>query len=221
MKWVPTEVNLDDHVIVPGLDRDMDSPDRFVEDYISYITKTPLDPSRPLWELHLLNVRTSDAEAVGVFRIHHSMGDGASLMSLLIACTRKSSDPEALPTVPVQKRAGSERSSGGFWWFLLAIWAAIKLIRNTLVDVVLFFATFLFVKDTETPIKGNPEVGKTTKRFVHRTISLDDIKLVKNELNMVCSGQVLILFLNGSLTCRNSNVLSALPVPCGSRQSTM
>lgn len=193
MKWVPTEVNLDDHVIVPSVDRDMDSPDRFVEDYISYLTRTPLDSSRPLWELHLLNVRTSDAEAVGIFRIHHSMGDGASLMSLLLACTRKTSNPEALPTVPVQMRAGAGRSSGRFWWFFLAIWAAVKLIWNTLVDVVLFFATFLFLKDTETPIKGDPGVAKTVKRFVHRTVSLDDIKLVKNELNMVHSYQLFLL----------------------------
>ncbi|PKI52143.1 hypothetical protein CRG98_027559 [Punica granatum] len=191
MKWVPTTVNLDDHVIVPTVDRDMDNPDRFVEDYISYITKTPLDASRPLWELHLLNVKTSDAEAVGFFRIHHSMGDGASLMSLLLACTRKTSDPEALPTVPEKTRAGSGSSSGGFWRFFLAIWSVVKLIWNTLTDILLFLATFLFLKDTDTPIKGNPGVGKTTKRFVHRTVSLDDIKLVKNELKMTINDVVL------------------------------
>ncbi|KAK4789713.1 hypothetical protein SAY86_017017 [Trapa natans] len=191
MKWVPTHVNLDDHVIVPRVDRDMDSSDQFVEDYISCITKNPLDSSRPLWELHLLNVRTSDAEAVGVLRIHHSMGDGASLMSLLLACTRKTSDPDSLPTVPLQNRAGSGRPAAGFWWFFWAIWAAVKLFWNTVVDLSLFIATFLFLKDTETPIKGKSGVAKTMKRFVHRTVSLDDIKLVKNKLNMSINDVIL------------------------------
>lgn len=58
----------------------MDSPDQFVEDYIYNLSKTTIDKSQPLWDLHLLNVKTSDAEAIGVFRIHHSLGDGTSLM---------------------------------------------------------------------------------------------------------------------------------------------
>ncbi|KAK3404010.1 hypothetical protein EUGRSUZ_K00371 [Eucalyptus grandis] len=190
MKWVQTKMNLDEHVIVPDVDPDMDTPDRFVEDYISYLTKTPLDMSRPLWELHLLNVKTSDAEAVAIFRIHHSMGDGASLMSLLLACTRKTADPEALPTIPGKKSAGTQ-NSGGFWWFILALWSMFRLIWNTIVDFSVFVATYCFLKDTESLVKGGPGVAKTTKRFVHRTVSLDDIKLIKSALNMTINDVVL------------------------------
>ncbi|KAG2700728.1 hypothetical protein I3843_06G010300 [Carya illinoinensis] len=183
-KWTQTKVNLEDHVIVPELDPKIDFPDRFVEDYVSNVTRTPLDLSKPLWELHILNIKTSDAEAVGVFRIHHSMGDGASLISLLLACTRKTSDPEALPSVPVKKRAGSTfNSRDGFWWFFLAIWLFLRLIWNTLVDVLLFVATILFLNDMKTPIKGAPGVELNVKKFVHRTVNLDDIKLVKNAMN--------------------------------------
>ncbi|KAF5442282.1 hypothetical protein F2P56_034956 [Juglans regia] len=183
-KWTRTKVNLEDHIIVPELDPNIDFPDRFVEDYVSNVTRTPLDLSKPLWELHILNIKTSDAEAVGVFRIHHSMGDGASLVSLLLACTRKTSDPEALPSVPVRKRAGSTFNSwDGFWWFFLAIWLFLRLIWNTFVDVLLFVATILFLNDTKTPIKGAPGVELNVKKFVHRTVSLDDIKLVKNAMN--------------------------------------
>ncbi|KAF5442321.1 hypothetical protein F2P56_034991, partial [Juglans regia] len=182
-KWSQTKVNLEDHVIVPELDPNIDFPDRFVEDYVSNLTRTPLDLSKPLWELHILNIKTSDAEAVAVFRIHHSMGDGASLTSLLLACTRKTSDPEALPSIPVKKRAAST-NSGGFWWLFLAVWWVLRLIWNTLVDVVLFVAISLFLKDTKTPIKGEHGVERNIKKFVHRTVSLDDIKLVKNAMNM-------------------------------------
>lgn len=41
------------------------------------------------------------------------------------------------------------------------------------------------VKDTETPIKGTPGFEFRPRRFVHRTVSLDDIKLVKNKMNAV------------------------------------
>ncbi|KAG6649969.1 wax ester synthase/diacylglycerol acyltransferase 5-like isoform X7 [Carya illinoinensis] len=190
-KWTQTKVNLEDHIIVPELDPNIDFPDRFVEDYVSNVTRTPLDLSKPLWELHLLNIKTSDAEAVGVFRIHHSMGDGASLISLLLACTRKTSDPEALPSVPVKKRAGSTfNSRDGFWWFFLAIWMLLRLIWNTMVDVLLFVATTLFLKDMKTPIKGAPGVELNVKKFVHQTVSLEDIKLVKNAMNMTVNDVV-------------------------------
>ena len=67
MKWTRTTVKLENHVIVPNLDPDIKNPDQFVEDYVSNLTKNAMDMSQPLWELHLLNIKTSDAEAVGVF----------------------------------------------------------------------------------------------------------------------------------------------------------
>ncbi|KAL6132154.1 hypothetical protein ACLB2K_070525 [Fragaria x ananassa] len=167
--------------------------DQFVRDYISHLTTSPLDLSKPIWEVHVL--KTSDAEAVAVIRIHHSMGDGASLMSLLLACTRKTSDPDALPSVPNQRKHQGSSSSdlSVFWWLLLAIWSAVTLIGNTFVDLVLFVATILFLKDTKTPVNGPPGVELTAKRFLHRTVSLDHIKQVKNAMNMVCQPDILIV----------------------------
>ncbi|TXG47761.1 hypothetical protein EZV62_027055 [Acer yangbiense] len=31
--------------------------------------------SIPMWDLHLLNLKTSNAETVAVLRVHHSLGD--------------------------------------------------------------------------------------------------------------------------------------------------
>ncbi|KAF2311784.1 hypothetical protein GH714_026709 [Hevea brasiliensis] len=162
MKWNPTIVNLQDHIIVPNLDPNMESPDQFVEDYISHLTTIPMDLCKPLWEVHLLNLKTSDAEAIGVFRIHHSIGDGASLMSLLLACTRKTSDPEALPSIPEQRRAGSSTSP------------------HQMGSV-----------DTKTPLKGAFGVDLKPKRFVYRSVSMDDIKLIKNKMNITINDVIL------------------------------
>ncbi|XP_044464005.1 wax ester synthase/diacylglycerol acyltransferase 11-like [Mangifera indica] len=192
MRWARTTVNVDNHVIIPDLDAELENPKNFVEDYISHMTTQPLDLSKPLWELHLLNVKTSEAEAVGVLRIHHSIGDGASLISLLLACTRKTRDPEALPSVPVQKNEGPGGRAKGVWWVFLAIWSGIMLIWNSVVDLIMFSATTLFLKDTKTPLKGDgPGNEHAPKRFVHRTLDLEDIKLVKNAMNMTVNDVLL------------------------------
>ncbi|KAK6918217.1 O-acyltransferase WSD1, C-terminal [Dillenia turbinata] len=181
MKWVRTKVDLDKHIIIPDVDPNMDQPDKFVEDYVRNLSTTKIDMSKPLWDLHLLHVRTSQAESVAVFRTHHSLGDGTSLMSLLLACTRKISDPDQLPTIPGRKKKATE-SSKGVLKYLFGILFAIRMMWNTVIDVLMFLATALFLKDTNTPLKGGPDAAHTPRRFVHRTVSLDDMKFVKNAM---------------------------------------
>ncbi|KAM7477181.1 hypothetical protein LguiB_024424 [Lonicera macranthoides] len=185
MRWVPTKVNLDDHVIVPELDQNIELADRFVEDYISNLSKTTIPKSQPLWDLHLLNVKTSDAEAVGVLRVHHSIGDGMSLMALTLACSRKASDPNAVPSLPIAKESGYVSYDEGKFWSILA------LVWNSLVAVVMFVLTAIFLKDSYTPLKGGVGVECRPRRFVHRTVNLDDIKVVKNAMNMTINDVVL------------------------------
>uniref|UniRef100_A0A7N0U9C8 Diacylglycerol O-acyltransferase n=1 Tax=Kalanchoe fedtschenkoi TaxID=63787 RepID=A0A7N0U9C8_KALFE len=180
-RWVRTAVNLDNHIVVPGIDPDMDSPDEFVEDYVSELTRSSMDTSIPLWELHLLKLKTKNANSIGIFKIHHSIGDGTSLMSLILASTRKISDPDALPSIPKAKKSGNGRGHRtGLGGVLFGIWWGLTLLWNTLVDMVLFVMTVLFLKDTDTPIKGKPGVEFNPKRIVYREFSLDDVKLVKN-----------------------------------------
>nr|GFC15830.1 O-acyltransferase WSD1-like [Tanacetum cinerariifolium] len=105
-------VNIDDHVIIAKLDPNMESPDKFIEDYISNLSISPMKNMKPLWDLHILDVKTQETEGTCIFRFHHSLGDGISLMNLLLSCTRKVSDPEALPTLPGNnKRRATEVAS--------------------------------------------------------------------------------------------------------------
>ncbi|XP_057454186.1 wax ester synthase/diacylglycerol acyltransferase 11-like isoform X2 [Lotus japonicus] len=198
-RWIPTKINLDDHIIIPIIDSNMEFQNRFVDDYISNLTKTPLDLSKPLWELHILNVKTSDAEAVGVFQIHHSLGDGISLISLLLSTTQKTSHLDALQTEPSLKRESTNsciyHRYNSFRLLFLAIWWWLGLIWHTVVDMVRFVLTIMFIKDTQTPLKGSPGVQLNTKRFVHSMISMDDIKLLKNEMK----AYVHLFFMSGAL----------------------
>ncbi|KAK3182736.1 hypothetical protein Dsin_030022 [Dipteronia sinensis] len=117
MQRVPTNVDLDNHVIVPNLEPNdnIDSPDKIVEDYVSNLTSTTLSVM-------------------------------ALLSSLLLASSRKVSDPQALPTLPIMKKKANS--------------------------------------NTETSLKSEfGSTGATPRRFVHRMVGLDDVKLVKNAMN--------------------------------------
>lgn len=182
-------MDVENHVSNPNLDPNMDSPDQFVEDYVTSLTKSPLKSNKPLWEFHILNLQTSDAAALAILKVHHSLGDGMSLISLLLACSCKTSDPDSVPAVPKKSQQSSSRRSGGFSgcmrWLLVTLWWLVVMAVNTLVGMVLFIATAFFLKDDQSPIKGREGVEFSPKRLVHRVVSLDDVKLVKNAMNVV------------------------------------
>ncbi|KAI3524352.1 hypothetical protein L1887_03005 [Cichorium endivia] len=182
--WVPTKVNIENHVIVPKLEPNIAFPDKFVEDYISNLSKSPIENSKPLWDLHLLDIKTGNDEGTGVFRFHHSLGDGMSLMTLLLACTRKSSDLDALPTLPVNKDSGYIKFTSSYWSVLEMFW-------NSFVAVLMFVFTVFFLKDTETPLKGPLGVENRPRRFVHKSVNLADIKAVKNAMDVTLNDVVL------------------------------
>jgi hypothetical protein len=206
-KWVRTTVNIDDHVIVPDLDPTATSanPDMALEDYVSSLSTLPMDQSRPLWELHVLDFPTSEAAAAVVLRVHHSVGDGVSLLSLFIACTRRASDQSSLPALPTttagRRRAGpvyalSSRPRLSPSWGALAALASwvmslLLLVWHTVVDVACFVATATSISgDRPTLFKGAEGVEFQPKRFVNRTLSLDDVKYVKNAMNCVCESSI-------------------------------
>ncbi|KFK34210.1 hypothetical protein AALP_AA5G115100 [Arabis alpina] len=200
-RWVRTNVVVEDHIIVPNIEpQNKENADAFLESYVSNLTTVSLDTSKPLWELHLLDLETSDAENVAVLKFHHSLGDGMSLMALVLACMRKTSNPDELPTLPYQNRSSSRssrlsagsRGDSRFLWLVMVLWSAIGLVLNTVCDALEFIATAMFFKDTETPIKGDFRLRKSKRMcLVHRTVSLDDIKLIKSTMKMTVNDVVL------------------------------
>lgn len=187
-----TEVNLEDHIIVPKLNlKEIKSPDKFVEDCLYNLSKSTLDKSKPLWEIHILNIEVSeDVKAIAIFRIHHSLGDGMSLISLVFALTRKSSDPTALPTIPCPKiNTNKSIDRKGFlylWRLVVGLWMIITLFWNTCMDLLLFIATAWFLKDAS-PLKSSPTGANVPRRIVYKIFSLDDMQLVKNAIGAVSS----------------------------------
>ncbi|XP_020171240.1 wax ester synthase/diacylglycerol acyltransferase 11 isoform X2 [Aegilops tauschii subsp. strangulata] len=191
-RWVQTPVNMDDHIVVPRLDPEAD-PEKAVEDYVASLSLLPMDRRRPLWEFHFLDFPSSEAASTVVLRLHHSIGDGTSITTLLMASSRSTADPARVPAMPpppkrtgaIYQREPRPRLSSGDYLALLAwFWSYVVLAWHTLVDVTMIVATILFLSDPRTLFtRADGVEPRTRKRFVHRTLSFDDVKLVKTAMN--------------------------------------
>ena len=108
------DFDLDHHLrraVLPGAGGQAEL-ERFVADLAS----TPLNPSRPLWEMHLVD--TSIGGQALVTRIHHSIADGIALVGVLLSMADDSPLPLPLPR-STRKTARNDEAHDPFW---LAMW---------------------------------------------------------------------------------------------------
>lgn len=92
------DVKLQDHVNVPTFPQGK-SPefyDACLNDYFAKIALEPFPQGRPLWNIHIIKYPTSNAAGSLVFKLHHALGDGFSLMGALLSCLKRCDNP-ALP----------------------------------------------------------------------------------------------------------------------------
>ncbi|CAM0870103.1 unnamed protein product [Alopecurus aequalis] len=192
--WVPTTVNAEDHIIVPRLDPAAvaTDSDKVVEDYAASLSALPMDRSRPLWDFHVLDFPTSEAASTVVFRMHHSFGDGMSLITILKRPTPVAAAPTTWTSMAAPARRGRTGAiyarpcpllSAGTLAFAGWVWSCFLLAWNTVVDVAFFLAIILFLNDPLTLFKRADNDESHRKRFVHRSLSLDDIMFIKNAMN--------------------------------------
>ena len=84
---------------------------RELEALASRLASTPLDPSRPLWEFHI--VENYEGGSALVLRIHHCYADGMALIQVVLSLTHETA-PGSLALSP---RAAEEPADGeaDFW----------------------------------------------------------------------------------------------------------
>ncbi|KAI4978410.1 hypothetical protein ZWY2020_015163 [Hordeum vulgare] len=208
LRWVRTTVDLDYHVIYPKLDTvDVEvNPDLAVEDYVASLSTKPMDHSRPLWEFHILDFPTSEATATAVMRVHHSLSDGISLLMLLLYCAQSAADPSRPPVLPpLPARTGAlyvqprPPLSVGSLAFAKWLWSFVLLAWYTMWDAASFVCTILFWKDTHTLFTRKDNTNRRQKRIVHRGLSLDDVKFIKDAMNCTVN-DVLVGVTDGALS---------------------
>src|SRR5690606_23302039 len=117
-QWLEDEhFDLDWHVRLSGLPGrpGRASEKRALERFVSQLASSPLDPTKPLWQFHLVE-RYQGGSAV-VARIHHCYADGIALVQVLLSLTdtsRESSSGSRLDkswlkheAAPVARRVGA------------------------------------------------------------------------------------------------------------------
>ncbi len=95
-QWVEDEhFDLDWHVRLSGLPgrAGKASEKRALERFVSQLASSPLDPTKPLWQFHLVE-RYQGGSAV-VARIHHCYADGIALVQVLLSLTDTSRESSA------------------------------------------------------------------------------------------------------------------------------
>jgi diacylglycerol O-acyltransferase len=71
--------------------------------FASRLMSTPLDPSRPRWQFHLVD--NYDGGSAVVMRIHHCYADGIALVRVMLSMTDAGPDgPPAMPFEPRERR---------------------------------------------------------------------------------------------------------------------
>ncbi|XP_026399853.1 O-acyltransferase WSD1-like [Papaver somniferum] len=176
--WKRGDVNLDKHIfVIQDIDHG-DSPsgilsdDEIVNEYLADLTvSSPLNIDKPLWEIHILK----DQNCI-VLRINHALGDGVSLMSLILAMCRKVDQPDQLPSI----RKNSTKSSSSSSSMREMIWRLVMKIWLTIVYGTGFLLRSLCLKDAKSKISCGHGVQLWPRKLATARFKLDDMKSVKN-----------------------------------------
>ncbi|TYH77748.1 hypothetical protein ES332_D04G176200v1 [Gossypium tomentosum] len=101
-QWKKVEVKLEDHVNIPNFPPGLspESYDNHLSNYLSKIAMEQLPHNRPLWNIHIIKYPTSNAAGNLIFKLHHSLGDGFSLMGALLSCLQRADNPSVPLTFP-------------------------------------------------------------------------------------------------------------------------
>ena len=175
-RWVTDEqFDIHNHVIRHRLRRKRGQSARAaLQNFAGELTMTPLDRDKPLWQFHL--IERYDGGSALVARIHHCIGDGIALISVLLSITDDGKDPPQRP--PREKHVDD---GDGDW----------------LSDSVLKPLTEVAVRAIDATGGG---VAKTLERIADPAASLGTVELAKIAYQAVSDVAALALMPDDSPT---------------------
>lgn len=120
-RWVEDrDFDLDHHLrraVLPG-----DAGKAALQAFVADLAAVPLNPHRPLWEMHLVD--TSLSGQALIVRIHHAIADGIALVSVLLSMmdsTAEGGQDEEAPPLPA---ASAMEDADDAHWFD-KVWAPV------------------------------------------------------------------------------------------------
>lgn len=192
-KWKRVKVNLKDHVIIPKFPKIENPPylyDQYFKNYLAELNSSQLPQNQPLWDIHIVKYPTSAAAGHLIIRMHHSLGDGYSLVGALLSCLQRADDPSLPLTFPsirsnVEKK---NKKKGGMLKFVTLVPKIVSGVFNTLYDFGWDVWKSNVWEDDLSPIRSGTEgVEFQPVDITTVTFSLDRIKEIKTKLKVVSS----------------------------------
>ncbi|XP_071691735.1 wax ester synthase/diacylglycerol acyltransferase 11-like [Rutidosis leptorrhynchoides] len=177
-RWKKIELDITRHVMyipdsIADATGDVNDHETAVNNYLADLTVScPLSNDKPLWEVHILA-----AHKCVVLRLHHALGDGVSLLSLMLTMCRKVDDGDKVPEI---ESVRGSRSNGGGEGVVLRLWMVLKMLWFTMVYMFEFGLRILWVRDKETAVRGGAGVEMWPRKLATAKFSLDDMKTVKS-----------------------------------------
>jgi diacylglycerol O-acyltransferase / wax synthase len=101
-QWVEDEqFDIEHHVVLTALERKAGQSERQALQHLcGELATTSLDARHPLWQFHL--IETYEGGSAMVARIHHCIGDGIALMSVVMSITDGGHEPPKRRRKPVE-----------------------------------------------------------------------------------------------------------------------
>ncbi|KAL2937389.1 O-acyltransferase WSD1 [Bienertia sinuspersici] len=207
-QWKRVEVNLEDHVKVPSFPKRLSTItyDDHFDEYLSKISMEPLPQDRPLWEIHIFKYPTSRAAGHCIFKLHHALGDGYSLMGALLSCVQRVDNPSLPVTFPSTRSSSKVVKINKTRDVICCLPRALSAVYGGVCDFGWSILKTTCIADDKTPIRsGNQGMRLHPIKVSTIELSLHQIKLIKAKLsttvNEILTGVVLLgirLYMQGS-----------------------
>lgn len=183
-------MKLEEHVKIPIFPQGMSLEyyDKCLKNYTEKIAMENFPHDRPLWEVHLIKYPTSNAAGNIVFKLHHALGDGYSLVGALLSCLQRMDNPSLPLTFPSRESKTNslsnenEKSSSVFGF----IPQTFSRVFNTCQDFGFGILKSTVMKDDYSPIRSSEEEIECRQITMNDiNISLDRIKQISTRLKVV------------------------------------
>ncbi|KAK9111143.1 hypothetical protein Scep_018662 [Stephania cephalantha] len=154
--------------------------EQHLEEYLSKIGTERFSMDRPLWEVHMIKYYPTASGTGGavVFKICHAIGDGYSLVSLLMKAFQRADDPLlplSFPNITLRSKIVRNKINGYGFGFALKCF-------NTISDVgAMLLRSSSWLKDHKTAVRSEKPLQEHLEPIVVSviTLPLEDIKQVK------------------------------------------
>lgn len=184
-RWKKVEVRLSDHVNFPVFTAGMSAQfyDECFDEYLSKMATEQFPQSQPLWEVHVINYPTSHAASTIIFKLHHSLGDGFSLMGALFSFLKRADNPSLPLTIPSVQLHTSKY--GRNFSMFRKVPTFFSCVYNSASDFCSSIIRRCLDKEDKTPIRsGHSGVESLPVAITTVTFSLDHIKEIKAKLGV-------------------------------------